>query len=125
MCDNVDELTRATCAAIFSCLVYQNVPQEDAESSPEQVAAVFLTLALQSVCSLITPPALSTSLQACLLLPAPTSAWYIHGLWRAPEAPAPLSSAQVRTPEQQAAFDKELKDIDLQVEGVQVGRLRA
>jgi len=73
VCDNVDELTRATCAAIFSCLVYQNVPQEDAESSPEQVAAVFLALALNSV----------------------------------------------RTPEQQATFDKELKDIDLQVEGVQ------
>lgn len=73
VCDNVDELTRATCAAIFSCLVYQNVPQQDAESSPDQVASVFLSLALQSV----------------------------------------------RTPEQQAAFDTELKDIDLKVEGVQ------
>jgi hypothetical protein len=29
---------------------------------------------------------------------------------------------QVRTPEQQAAFDTELKDIDLKVEGVQVSR---
>ena len=49
VCDNIDELTRATCAAIFGCLVYQNIPQEDPESSPDQVASVFLSLALNSV----------------------------------------------------------------------------
>mmetsp|Transcript_22617 Transcript_22617/g.62774 ORF Transcript_22617/g.62774 Transcript_22617/m.62774 type:complete len:446 (-) Transcript_22617:265-1602(-) len=72
VCDNVDELARAACAAIFACLVYQNVPQEDPESAPDQVAAVFLALALNSV----------------------------------------------KTPEQQAAMDEQLKQLDLEVEGV-------